>query len=166
GPIIWMRKVLLHGMTTDHNIKNLIPINNYWENAPATKVTGYGYDNAVFNKAEKAYHIQRRVRTIGFEGRVNEDDDKHPNSDAEKVDIRVLASPDSPVINPCFVINGWPEGGIKARLYINGKEVPEGRDFRQGIETNWGDWDTRHSLIVWARCSSTETVNFTIQQVK
>jgi hypothetical protein len=166
GPIIWMRKVLLHGMTTDHNIKNLIPINNYWENAPATKVTGYGYDNAVFNKAEKAYHIQRRVRTIGFESRVNEDDDKHPNSDAEKVDIKVLASPDSPVINPCFVINGWPEGGIRARLYINGKEVPEGKDFRQGIETNWGDWDTEHSLIVWARCSSTEPMNFTIQQVK
>ncbi|MHC4665625.1 MAG: hypothetical protein ACYS9T_06665 [Planctomycetota bacterium] len=129
-------------------------------------MTGYGYSGGYFEKSQKTYHIQRRVRTIGFEHLVNKDDDKHPNKDAEKVDIRVYASEDSPILNPCFVISGWPEGGIKARLYINGKEVPEGKDFRQGIETDWGNWDTKHSLIVWARCNSTQTINFTIKQAK
>jgi hypothetical protein len=168
GPIIWMRKVLLHGMTTNRDIKGLIPITKYWENAPAIKVTGYGYSGGYFEKSQKAYHIQRRVRTIGFEDRVNKDDDEYPNSDAEKLDIDVYASADSPVINPCFVINGWPEGGIKAKLYINGKEAEEGKDFRQGIENNWDQtqWEPKHSLIVWARCNSAEAINFTIEQVK
>ncbi|MHC4529007.1 MAG: hypothetical protein ACYS29_14115, partial [Planctomycetota bacterium] len=168
GPIIWLRKVLLHGMTTNPDVKNLIPLTRYWENAPAIKVTGYGYSGGYFEKSQKAYHIQRRVRTIGFEDLVNKDDDKHPNKDAAKAEVRIFASEDSPVINPCFVINGWPEGGIKTRLYINGKEIPEGKDFRQGIETNWDQtqWEPKHSLVVWARCTSTETINFTIEQVK
>jgi len=168
GPIIWLRKVLLHGLTTNHDVKSLIPLTKYWENAPAIKVTGYGYSGGYFEKSQKAYHIQRRVRTIGFEHLVNEDDDEHPNSDAEKVDIEVLASADSPIINPCFVVNGWPQGGIKARLYINGREIPEGKDFKQGIEDNWdqSQWDSKHSLIVWTRYSSTEPVKFTIEQVK
>ncbi|MHC4215726.1 MAG: hypothetical protein ACYSWP_20455, partial [Planctomycetota bacterium] len=168
GPIVWMRKVLLHGMTTDHNVRNLIPLNKYWENAPAIKVSGYGYDGGYFEKSQKAFIIRRRVRTIGFEHMVNEDDDKHPNSDAEKVDIEVLASKESPVINPCFVINGWPEGGIKVKLSINDKEIAEGKDFKQGIEDNWNpsQWEPKHSLVVWARCTSTETIKFTIEQVK
>jgi hypothetical protein len=168
GPIIWLRKVLLHGMTRTNEVKSLIPLTKYWENAPAIKVAGYGYSGGYFEKSQKAYHIQRRVRTIGFEDRVNTDDDRNPNKDAEKVDIQVYASEDSPVLNPCFVINGWPEGGIKARLYVNGKEMAEGKDFKQGIETNWDQtqWDSKHSLVVWARSSSTETINFTIEQVK
>ena len=168
GPIIFLRKVLLHGMTRNNDVKSLVPLTKYWENAPAIKVTGYGYSGGYFEKSQKSYHIQRRVRTIGFEHLVNKDDDRNPNKDAEKVDIQVYASEDSPIINPCFVINGWPEGGIKARLYINGKKIPEGKDFKQGIETNWDQtqWDSKHSLVVWARCSSTETINFTIEQVK
>lgn len=168
GPVVWLRKVLLHGMTRNNDVKSLVPLTKYWENAPAIKVTGYGYSGGYFEKSQKAYHLQRRVRTVGFEHLVNKDDDRNPNKDAEKVDIQVYASEDSPILNPCFVINGWPEGGIKARLYINGKEVPEGKDFKQGIETNWDQtqWDSKHSLVVWARCSSTETINFVIEQVK
>ena len=168
GPIIFLRKVLLHGMTRNNDVKSLVPLTKYWENAPAIKVTGYGYSGGYFEKSQKSYHIQRRVRTIGFEHLVNKDDDRNPNKDAEKVDIQVYASEDSPIINPCFVINGWPEGGIKARLYINGKDIPEGKDFKQGIETNWDQtqWDSKHSLVVWVRTNSEETVNFTIEQVK
>ncbi|MHC4171423.1 MAG: Calx-beta domain-containing protein [Planctomycetota bacterium] len=163
GPIIWLRKVLLNGITHSNDVKSLVPLAQYWENAPLIKVTGYGYSGAVFDKSQKAYQIERRVRTIDY--LVNRDDDKKPNEDAEKVDLQVFASEESPLINPCFVINGWPEDA-RAKLYINRKEVAEGKDFRQGVETDWGDWDTKSSLVVWARCSSTETINFTIEQVK
>jgi hypothetical protein len=163
GPVIFLRKVLLNGMTHINDVKSLVPLTRYWENAPVIKVTGYGYSGAVFDKSQKAYHIERRVRTI--ESLVNRDDDKKPNEDARKAELEVFASEESPLVNPCFVINGWP-ADARAKLYINGKEVAEGKDFRQGIETNWGDWDTKSSLVVWARCSSAKTINFTIEQVK
>jgi len=168
GPIIWLRKVLLHGMTTKHDVRNLIPLAKYWENPPPLKVSGYGYDGGYFEKSQKAYHLRRRVRTVGFAHLVNRDDDAFPNSDAERVDIEILASEDSPLINPCFVIHGWPQGAIKAKLFINGNEVPEGKDFKQGIEDNWdqAQWDAQHALVVWTRCSSTEPINFTIEQVE
>jgi hypothetical protein len=163
GPIIWLRKVLLNGMTHTDDIKSLVPLARYWENAPVIKVTGYGYSGAVFDKSQKAYHIERRVRTIDH--LVNRDDDKMPNKDAAKLNLQVSASEESPLINPCFVIDGWP-ADAKARLYIDGKEITEGKDFRQGLESNWGQWKARHSLVVWARCNSTETMSFTIEQVK
>jgi len=168
GPVIWMRMILLNGMTDNNDVKSLIPLTQFWENAPVIKVSGYGYDGGYFDKSQKAYLIRRRVRTAGFEHLVNRDDDKFPNRDAEKVDIQVLASEDSPLINPCFVINGWPKGGLKAKLTINGKKLAEGKDFRQGIEDYWdrSQWDSKHSLVIWVRYSSTEPVRFTIEQVK
>ena len=49
-----------------------------------------------------------------------------------------------------------------------GREIPEGKDFKQGIEDNWDQtqWDSKHSLIVWTRYSSIEPVKFAIEQVK
>jgi hypothetical protein len=163
GPVVWLRKVLLNGMSHSDDVKSLVPLARYWENAPVIKVAGYGYSGAVFDKSQKAYQIERRVRTIDH--LVNRDDDRNPNEDAEKIDLEVFASEESPLVNPCFVINGWPEDA-RARLHINGREIPEGKDFRQGLESNWAQWKPQHSLVVWARCRSTETTNFTIEQVK
>ena len=163
GPVIFLRKILLNGMTQVNDVKSLIPLTKYWENAPAVKVTGYGFSGAVFDKAQKAYMLDRRISWI--KKLVNRDDDKMVNKDADNVEVDVLASKESPVINPCFVINNWPENA-KAKLYINGKEAAAGKDFRQGIEKSWGEWEPKCSLVVWARCSFEEPAKFTISMAK
>jgi len=163
GPVIFLRKILLNGMTGTNDVTSLVQLDRYWENAPLIKVTGYGFSGAVFDKSQKAYKIDRRISWI--KELVNRDDDEKVNKDADKIDLRVLASKESPLVNPCFIINNWPESA-KAKVYIDGKEVAEGKDFRQGIETDWGQWETKHSLVVWVRANSEETVNFTIEMVK
>jgi hypothetical protein len=163
GPVVSLRKILLNGMTGINDVTSLVPLARYWENSPVIKVTGYGFSGAIFDKSQKAYKIDRRICWI--DSMVNRDDDKMVNKDADKVDLQVLASNESPIINPCFIINNWPENA-KAKLYINGKESAEGKDFRQGIETNWGEWESTSSLVIWVRSNSEETVNFTIEMVK
>ena len=163
GPIIFLRKILLNGMTQTDDVTSLIPLTQFWENAPLMKVSGYGFSGAVFEKSQKAYILNRRISWI--EELVNRDDDKMINKDADKVDLDVFASKDSPVLNPCIIIHNWPKG-IKAKLFIDGKEIPDGKDFRQGIETNWGEWEPTSALVLWVRCHYEETVTFTIEMVK
>jgi len=163
GPIIYLRRILLNGMIKSNDVKALVPLARYWENAPLIKVTGYGFSGALFDKAQKAYKIRRRVEWDKH--LVNRDSDKMVNPDADNVNLEILASKDSPLVNPCFIIENWPEYA-KARLYINGRQIPEGAGFRQGIEKNWGQWQPTTSLVVWVRYSCEEKVNFKIEMVK
>jgi hypothetical protein len=41
-------------------------------------------------------------------------------------------SKDSPIHNPCFVIENW-DSAAAARVTIDGKEVAPGKAFRQGV---------------------------------
>jgi len=163
GPVVFLRRVLLNGMIQTTDVRQLVPLARYWENPPLIKVTGYGFGNACFDKAEKAYKINRR---ISWDPElINHDDDKKPNKDADTLRLHVLASDRSPIINPCFIINNWP-AEKKARLYVNGKEIAQGKDFRQGIETGWDKWEPKSSLVIWTRCSFEQEVTFTIEMVK
>ena len=46
--------------------------------------------------------------------------------------------------------------------------LTEGKNFKQGIENNWNaeQWEPKHSLVVWTRVTATDTINFTIEQIK
>jgi len=147
GPIKSLTRIMLNGMTAKDDVTALIPLARSWENPPRATILSVGYTGGSYDKTERAYRISRR------------------SADAKSLEVTLQGSADSPILNPCFVIENWPEE-VKAGLTINGQGIEPGSDFRQGIETDWGDWDTKHSLIVWARCSSTETIKFTIQQVK
>lgn len=163
GPVIFLRKILLNGMTESKDVSTLIPLTKYWENAPVIDVSGYGFSDAVFDKSQKAYKIERRISWI--DELVNRDDDKMVNGKADKVELKVLASVDSPIINPCIVINNWPED-TKAKLFIDGKEILEGKNFRQGIEKEYENWETESSLILWFSYKSEKEVSLTIEMAE
>lgn len=160
GPVIRLSRVMLNGMTNENDVKSLIPLARYWENPPQIKVSGYGYSGASFDKSQKAYIINKRVEWE--ESLINRDDKKFPDPKPDQIIMEILASVESPVINPCFVINNWPEH-VKAKLYINGEEMEKGKDFRQGIEKYYSDWATKSSLIIWVRYTSEEVEKFKIE---
>ncbi|HUX59500.1 MAG TPA: hypothetical protein VMV77_21180 [Bacteroidales bacterium] len=160
GPVVFIRKILLNGMTSSSDVASLIPLTKYWGNAPVIKVTGYGFGSAIYEKSQKAYILDRRISWI--DSLVNRDDDKMVNGKADKVSLQVFASKESPIINPCFIINNWPEH-VKAKLYINEKEIEEGIDFRQGIEKYYTNWEVKSSLVIWIRHTSEDEVSFKIE---
>ena len=160
GPVIYLRKILLNGMTESSDVTSLIPLTRFWESAPLVKVSGYGFSDAVFEKSQKAYHLKRRISWI--DSLVNRDDDKMVNQKADRVDLDVLATEKSPLINPCFVIENWP-ADKRAVLTINGQKMTAGKDYHQGIERHYETWETQTDLVLWIRHTSERNVRFSIQ---
>ena len=159
GPVIRLSRVMLNGMTREQDVKTLVSLARYWENPPLMRVSDYGYSGGLFDKSQKAYLIDKRVDWV--EKRVNRDNKKFPDKKPDTVTLKAYASQESPFINPCFVINSWPNDA-RAKLLINDKEIEEGKDFRQGMESCYVKGAVKSSLVIWARHASEDEVTFTI----
>lgn len=65
------------------------------------------------------------------------------------ISFTLKASADSPVINPALVVKGW--GDANAKLTLNGKAIPRGKEFRYNHRRPLEGTD----LIVWLQADST-----------
>jgi hypothetical protein len=133
GPVIWKRKIMLHGLTETDDVNTLIPLSKSWEHAPRLKIHGENSIQATYDKAQRAYRLT------------------WPASDAGKqLTLTLEASSDSPAVNPCLVIDQWPDQ-CRAGLSIDGKKQVSGVDYRQGIEQST---EGGQSLVIWIRQSA------------
>ena len=64
----------------------------------------------------------------------------------------------SPILNPCFKIENW-KTQTHAAIRVNGLEIPEGVDNRQGIIR---DADGTQTLLIWLRMEETSPVKIEI----
>lgn len=72
--------------------------------------------------------------------------------------FHIAASPDHPIVNPCFVIRNWNSSEL-GRLEIDGRAQAVGSEFRQGIVR---DPNGRQMLVAWLEYISTDPVTFTL----
>ncbi|OVE74752.1 hypothetical protein BVX97_06515 [bacterium E08(2017)] len=135
----WLSKVLLHGMT-DKPVEDLIPLAKSWVNAPILEIEGKTYSSNGFEPAERAYQITNTT-----------------NKEGKKLELRILADEEHPIVNPAFVINNW--GHSNAALKLDGKKVKQGNTFRLGHRQTLEGTD----LIVWIRTESTKPVQLVLQ---
>ena len=137
-------KIMLFGMVDSgdaQNVNNLIPLARSWEYAPGLNVSSAGFSGGSYDKAERAYKISRN------------------SAQAEELQFTMNASSNSPVYNPCFVIQNW-DGEVA--LTIDGQQIASGRDFRQAVEKTA---DEVPSLVVWVKKESSSAINVTLSQV-
>ena len=66
---------------------------------------------------------------------------------------QIQASAESPLLNPAIIVRNW--GKQKAELSVNGRRIPDGKDFRQGIVSR-PDGD---DLIIWLRLESEKRID-------
>ncbi|MHC4843396.1 MAG: hypothetical protein ACYTEE_06300, partial [Planctomycetota bacterium] len=96
---------------TDQPIEKLAPIARAWLQPPDVAAkAGFKFDT--YNRDQRAFLFTKE------------------DSSASKLEFKVEASNDNPLVNPAFVITNW--GGKKAKLMVDGKEITDKKTFRQG----------------------------------
>lgn len=125
----------LYGMT-DQPAETLVALARSWNRPPKMKMTASGYEDKGYDYSQRAYIIQTKKENAPLE-------------------ITLLASENSPVVNPAFLIKNWPGQGVL--LKMSDREIKRGKDFRWRIEY---DVEGNVNLIVWIKVESIETVQF------
>jgi len=140
-----MSEVWLNGWTSSEDpVDELVAIARFWQQAPEMSLAR---DNGItlhgYNIAERAYLLEA--------------------PSAKGAWLELSASPESPVMNPMFLVNSW--GRDKPRVTVDGEELKVGGAFRYGFEKKLALQDGRtweNVLAVWAEVSATRKTAVTI----
>jgi hypothetical protein len=130
--------VYLYGMT-DQPIDSLVPLARSWNSAPAVTLAGSGFESGGYDKNQRAYLFTAKA------------------PDASALEFSFEATPDSPIQNPAFVVKNW--GNRPAKLAIDGKDIPRGKDFRFGHNKTLEGTD----LVAWVKTKGDKKTSFKIQ---
>ena len=125
----------LYGMTNQGD-GHVLSLARSWNNPPELNIEGGEYVSKGYDYTQRAYLLE----SLDSE---------------EDLTFTMTGSKDSPIHNPAFVISNWHGGDVK--LVMDGKEVPEGKSFRQGLEYKV---DGSADLVVWVKKESAKTVEF------
>jgi len=131
--------VTLVGLT-DRPIGELVPLARSWLRPPPLELEGDGFASLGYERRERAFVFERR------------------GSGVEALELRVAASPGSPLVNPALVVQGWGES--EAALRIDGAGVARGPDFRSGRRR---DLSGRSDLVVWLALRTTQPVTLRLE---
>jgi hypothetical protein len=131
--------VTLIGMT-NRPIADLVPLARSWNNPPELRVSGPGFISGAYEKRQRAYVLERS------------DGDR-----AAVLSCRLAASPESPLVNPAFVVRGWGSAG--ATVKVDGAPFERGRGLRLGHSRNLEGED----LVVWLKVTASRPVQLEVR---
>jgi hypothetical protein len=114
----------LYGMT-DRPFSELVELARSWSRAPELRVVRGGFASRGYDRSERAYRLARSA------------------GESREVELRLEASPSSPVRNLAIVVEGWGEAG--ALLALDGRPVARGAGFRFGHRRTLESTD----LVAW-----------------
>ncbi|MBC7888456.1 MAG: LamG domain-containing protein [Ferruginibacter sp.] len=128
----------IYGLTTGKP-EALTNLNRSWNFAP--EITGAtGCINLGYNKAEKAYLLEKKSNHIKF---------------------RIAATEQSPVVNPAFIIRNWGTADAEnLRVKINGQVILNKKDYQKGIEM---DTNGTPMLIIRMKHTNTKMIDVIIK---
>jgi hypothetical protein len=130
----WVMQSRLEGMT-NKSLDELVSLANSYLRAPQINECK-GCSAFEFDKSQKAYVLDANKKTIQFS---------------------IPASEQSPLYNPCFVVNDWKSSDL-AKVKMDG-DTMESDIIKQGIVL---DTRGKEKLIIWIEKQITEEAEFTI----
>lgn len=129
---------LIEAASEEDRVAELAQLALSWQYAPTSVVTAPGYVLSGYRIEEKAYHFAV--------------------TDSVQLPLVVdfASGADRPLVDPCLVIQGWPEG-TPVHVSLNGQALELGTGFYYGFED---DVEGRTSLVVWinAECTTPTTI--------
>ena len=124
----------LYGMT-DKPPQELAVLARSWNNPAELKLAGSDFASSGYDKNQRAY-----VLTCKQSGKPT------------VLKLTLGGSQKSPVLNPALVIKNW--GEIMAKMSVDGKDLPRGRDCRIGHASTLEGTD----LIVWLKLEAMQPI--------
>ncbi len=115
---------LMYGFS-NQSPQSLMPLAKSW-NAPAEIKNTKGCKVIDYLQQERAYHMESKSNSLEF---------------------LIAGSVETPILNPCFVIQNW--GKVPVTLELDGKRVEKGETLRYGYRTT----DDGIDLVVWLKLS-------------
>ena len=131
-------KIMLCGLT-EKSVTQLLPLAKSWLIPAELKLKTSTFQYQGYDPTQRAY-----VLTCKKAGK------------PAVIEFELLASDESPVVNPAFVIKNW--GQAQPRLNINGKPVKPDKNFRIGHRHTLESSD----LIVWLKIESTDKLKVSL----
>jgi hypothetical protein len=131
----------MYGMT-NKDPQTLVALARSWNYPAELNVASSGFESHGYDYTQRAYFLNS----------INDSDVLQFNLDVSKK---------SPIVNPAFVINKW--SADKVLLTVNGREIPEGKDFRYGIEYNV---EGNPTMVIWIKYNSDEPVDIKLIRVR
>jgi hypothetical protein len=129
----------LYGLT-DKDPGHLAVLGCSWNQPARLTLQGGGFTSEGYDKNQRAYLLNRL-----------------PSATPAALTFELAGGNHSPVLNPAFVIANW--GNADAKLTLDGKMIPRGRNFRFGHRQTLEGTD----LIVWIETLNRTAVTFRIE---
>jgi hypothetical protein len=80
-------------------------------------------------------------------------------AEKESMSVKISATEDSPLVNPCFAVRNWGHQGM-AKVQIKGGKA---KDVRQGVIT---DTDGTRTMIIWLELTAHSDITLDISGAK
>lgn len=122
--LVWgapTKHMLMYGIT-NKPLAEMTVLERSWNSPPA--VVDQSDNEVIYDQGQRAYFV---------------------NGIGGNLALKIDASEDSPLYNACFIVSDWGDDK-KAKVTVNGKELREGSEFRQG--TAFGT-DGEMKKILW-----------------
>ena len=109
-----------------------------WAQPPALKITGGGYTSKGYDLTQRAYVIDGAAAA------------------SDHLEMELSAGAESPVVNACFIIEGFGSEDVDIRL--DGKALAKDRDFKTGLIRNLD----KDNFVLWLPVKSEKPVKFSV----
>jgi hypothetical protein len=129
--------ISLTGMT-NQPIMDLVSLARSWNQPPELKMHTKGFEYAGYNKEEKAFILS-----------------KNDDFDGKIISFDLLATPESPLVNPAFVIKDCL--GDKVNVLVNGVQLEDNQSFRYDYNVTFDGIN----LICWLKLKAESKVRLT-----
>lgn len=128
----------LYGMNR-MTVNELVSFGRSWAYAPELSLAGTEFKSAGYDRSQRCYQLER------------------VSPSAQKCDLKLLGSKDSPVINPAFYVKNW--NGSGAKVLVDGKAFSNSR---VGVHHELSGDD----LAVFLFLKATAPVNLTLERAE
>jgi hypothetical protein len=133
--------IMMHGMT-QRDAAALVPLAKSWLCPAKLELLSDKFSFESYDPCQRAYLLIKRK-----------------DADARELKFELLATAESPVFNPVFVIKNW---GAHVQVRVNGESIERGENFRYG----WRNTLEGQDLIVWIKLESSRTVQIVLAECR